>query len=294
MNNLKKVILVTGASSGIGLRTSELLAKNNFNIIASMRDINGKNSDKAEELNKLGADISVIELDVSSCSSVEKAIKAIIKKYDCIDVVINNAGIMNVGLAEGFTIKQLEKQMNVNYIGVARLFRETLPYMRKRKKGLFVTISSIAGRIVFPFLSTYNPSKFAVEALAEIYRYELSPFNIDSIIIEPGPFATDLVKNSPRPENVDVLKDYGTLASAADQTMQHFKQFMKNNPECDPSLVSEKILELINIEYGKRPLRTTCGVDYGVSEVNKITEKYQFEILKQMDLEDLIPKKESG
>ena len=291
MNSSKKVVLVTGASSGFGKLIVELLSKNGIQAIATMRDIRGKNSKAAEKLNNFNKNITIEELDVTNLESIKKAIKNTINVFNKIDVVVNNAGIMNVGLAEGFSIPQLEKQMNVNYIGVARIFKEVIPYMKPNKSGLFITISSIAGRILFPFLSTYNPSKFAVEALAEIYRYELSSFNIDSIIVEPGPFPTELIKNSPRPNDTECLKDYGELANAADQTMKNFKEFMKDNPDCDSNLVSNAILNLIKLPYGKRPLRTVCGIDYGVKEINDLTERFQLSILKQMGLEHLIPNK---
>ncbi len=291
MSKSNKTVLITGSSTGIGKLAAELLAKNDFQVIATMRDVDGKNSAVARELSSSGSNISVEELDVSSCKSVRNAITNIIKKFQHLDVIVNNAGIMNVGLAEGFTIDQLRHQMNVNYLGVARLFREALPYMKKRKDGLFITISSIAGRVCFPFLSTYNPSKFAVEALAEIYRYELSPFNIDSVIVEPGPFSTSLINNSPRPEDTERLDSYGDLAQAADQVMKSFQQFMNDNPDCDPALVADTILKLINMSYGERPMRTTCGVDYGVGEINAFTEKYQLELMNQMELGHLIPQK---
>ena len=290
MSNKNKVILVTGASSGFGKLIVELLTKSDFCVIATMRDINGKNSKVANEIDQLAKNVNVEELDVSCSNSVKKAITNTIKNYGQIDVLVNNAGIMNVGLAQGFTISQLEKQMNVNYIGVARIFKEVLPYMKEKNDGLFITISSIAGRIIFPFLSTYNPSKFAVEALAEIYRYELSPFKIDSVIIEPGPFPTNLIKNSPRPQDTECLKDYGELEGAAEKTMQSFKEFMKNNPDCDSNLISKEVLKLIRLPYGKRPLRTVCGLDYGVKNINSETEKHQLELLQQLGLSNLIPK----
>ena len=171
MLNDKKVVLVTGASSGFGKLIVKLLADNNLNVVATMRDIKGKNLENAKELRKLGDHVMVEELDVTSTSSVKAAITNTLIKLKRIDVVVNNAGIMNVGLAEGFTVEQLNHQMDVNYLGVARLFKEVLPHMKSRKDGLFITISSVAGRIIFPFLSTYNPSKYAVEALAEVYRY---------------------------------------------------------------------------------------------------------------------------
>ncbi len=288
MNDLKKIILITGSSSGIGKSTVELLSKQGFQVIASMRNIK-KNSNVVRQLKNLGDNVIIVELDVSSCISIKKAFEKILKKFGKIDVIVNNAGIMNVGLAEGFAISQLEKQMNVNYLGVARIFKQSLPYMKKRKNGLYITISSIAGRIVFPHLSTYNPSKFAVEALAEIYRYELSQFKIDSVIVEPGPFATDLIDNSPKPEDTKVLESYGELRNAPIKAMNYYKEFMKDKPECNPKLVSDSILKLINTDYGKRPLRTTCGIDFGVNKINNEIEKYQYELLKEMGMENFIP-----
>ncbi len=290
MNNTNRVVLITGASSGFGKLIVETLSNNNFQVVATMRDINGKNFKVANELDRSSKNIVVEELDVTSSESIKNAITNSINNFNKIDVIVNNAGIMNVGLAEGFTISQLEKQMDVNYIGVARIFKEALPYMKKNNNGLFITISSIAGRIIFPFLSTYNPSKFAVEALAEIYRYELSPFNIDSVIIEPGPFPTNLIKNSPRPKDTKCLEDYGELANAAEQTMKNFQEFMKNNPDCNSNLISEAVIRTINLPYGKRPLRTVCGLDYGVKDINCYTEEHQLALLKQMGLESLIPK----
>lgn len=290
MHNSNKVVLITGASSGFGKLIVELLSKNQIKVIATMRDLRGKNSQVAKELSNLSKNITIEELDVSSTKSIEKAVNNTINKFNKIDVLINNAGIMNVGLAEGFTIAQLEKQMDVNYIGIARIFKEVIPHMRKNNGGLFITISSIAGRIIFPFLSTYNPSKFAVEALAEIYRYELSPFKIDSVIIEPGPFPTDLIKNAPHPDDTECLKNYGNLSNAAEHTMKNFQEFMKNNPDCDSNLVSNAVLNLINLPYGKRPMRTVCGLDYGVKEINSFNEKHQYSLLKQMGLDHLIPK----
>lgn len=290
MNNVKKVVLVTGCSSGFGKLIVELLSNKKFVIIATMRNIKDKNSKFAEELDSLGSSVNVKELDVTNLKSIKKTVKDTIDEFNKIDVVINNAGIMNVGLAEGFTISQLKKQMDVNYIGVARMFKEVIPHMKKNKGGLFITISSIAGRIIFPYLSTYNPSKFAVEALAEIYRYELSPFNIDSIILEPGPFPTELIRNAPHPKDLHCLRDYGELSYGAQKTIQNFKEFMKNNPECDTNLVAKAVLRLINLPYGKRKMRTVCGLDYGVNKINEFTEKYQKLLLEQMGLEHLIPK----
>ena len=133
MDNTNKVVLITGSSSGFGKLIVELLSKKKFKVIATMRDISGKNSKVADELNRLGENVTIEELDVTCSNSIKKTVTNTINNYSKIDVLVNNAGIMNVGLAQGFTIPQLEKQMDVNYIGVARIFREVVPHMKKKK-----------------------------------------------------------------------------------------------------------------------------------------------------------------
>ncbi|HYE88408.1 MAG TPA: SDR family NAD(P)-dependent oxidoreductase, partial [Vicinamibacterales bacterium] len=194
-----------------------------------------------------------------------------------------------VGVAEGFTVPQLLEQMNVNYLGPARMFRAALPAMRAARRGLFVTVSSLAGRLLFPFLSTYNPSKFAVEALAEIYRYELRPFGIDSVIVEPGPFLTGLIDAAPRPADAARVEAYGELGAGAEMAMTGFKQMMADNPKHDPGIVAADIVRLIEAPFGTRPLRTLSGDTYGVERINEAAAAVQRELLTVMGLAHLDP-----
>jgi NAD(P)-dependent dehydrogenase (short-subunit alcohol dehydrogenase family) len=234
MNANKKVVLITGSSRGIGYAAARALHERGHIVYATMRAPGGRNAPAARELEALGDSIHVLELEVRDATSVERAVSEIVRREGRLDVVVNNAGIMNLGLAEGFTVEQLDEQMNVNYLGPARLFRGAVPVMREQGEGLFITVSSLAGRVVFPFLSTYNPSKFAIEALAEIYRYELSRFAIDSVVVQPGPFETGLIDAAPRPADQARLEAYGELAGAAEQAMAGFKTMMAGSPHHDP------------------------------------------------------------
>tara|TARA_B100000886_G_scaffold314306_1_gene251510 strand:+ start:95 stop:976 length:882 start_codon:yes stop_codon:yes gene_type:complete len=286
-----KVVLITGSSSGFGNLIAKHLSKNGFHVIATMRNTKGKNLKIAQKLKQLNKKIFIDEIDVSCSNSIKKTINRTINRFKKIDVIVNNAGIMNFGLAEGFKISQLEKQINTNYLGVARIFKEVIPHMKKNNGGLFITVSSIAGRLVFPYLGTYNPSKFAVEALAEAYRYELAPFRIDSVIIEPGPFPTYLIKNAESPQEKKCLEDYKKVTKSAKQILKYFKELMQDNPKCNSNLVSDAILKLIKTPFGRRPVRTTCGIDFGVKEINTFIEKYQKNILKQITLGNVIKDK---
>ena len=280
MNDLKKIIFITSSILDIGKSTVELLSKQRFQIVASMRNIK-KNSNVERKIKNFGDNVIIKELDVSSCISVKKEFKKILMQFSKIDVIVNNAGIKKVALAQEFVIPQLEKHMNVDYLSVTRIFKQFLPFMKKRKNSFYITISSIPGRIVFPHLSTYNPSKFAVEAQAKIYRYGLSRFKIHSVIVEPGPFVTDLNDNSPKLKDKKVLESFGELNKAPNIAMDYYEDFMKNKPECNPKLVSDSILKPINTDYGRGPLRTTCDIDSGVNKINIQIETYQYELSKR-------------
>lgn len=287
----QQVVLITGTSTGIGYLATQKLAGLGFKVYASMRGIDGKNAKFARELSEFSENISVVELDVTSQDDVDSVVSFILDKEGKIDVLVNNAGVMNIGLTEAFTVAQLQAQMDVNYFGVARLFRAVLPAMRARKQGLVVTISSLAGRLIFPAFHSYNSSKFAVEALAEGYRYELSQYGVDSAIIEPGPFRTELVGNSPTPKDETVLASYGEFADMPKAVINGFDAFMDEhkNGDCNPQIVVDDLVSLIATPFGRRPLRTVSGLDYGTRDLNKMTEEFQAGVLAAMELEHLNP-----
>lgn len=190
-----KVAIVTGSSSGIGYATSLLLARNRFHTYATMRNIE-KSADIQEIANKERLPLQVIQLDVNDDASIRNSIKRVERENERIDVLVNNAGYGLVGAFEDLSVEEIKSQFETNFFGVIRLTQQVLPIMRKQKSGTIVNVSSGAGRIGFPGMSAYVSSKFALEGLSESMSYELEPFGIKVIIIEPGVIRTNFKKNS--------------------------------------------------------------------------------------------------
>ncbi len=190
-----KVAIVTGSSSGIGYATSLLLARNRFHTYATMRNTE-KSADIQEIANKEKLPLQVIQLDVNDDASIRNSIKRVERENERIDVLVNNAGYGLVGAFEDLSVEEIKSQFETNFFGVIRLTQQVLPIMRKQKSGTIVNVSSGAGRIGFPGMSAYVSSKFALEGLSESMSYELEPFGIKVVIIEPGVIRTNFKKNS--------------------------------------------------------------------------------------------------
>jgi len=187
---MEKVALVTGSSSGIGFETALALARENYFTYASMR--NTSKAGKIQEIaKKENLNLKVIELDIDKEDSIKSAVKKIQEQKGRIDVLVNNAGYGLFGCLEDITMEELKAQFQTNFFGVVSLIQEIAPIMRKQGSGIIVNVSSVAGRIGFPGTPAYISSKFALEGLSECMRYELSPFGIKTIIIEPGVIQTN-------------------------------------------------------------------------------------------------------
>jgi NAD(P)-dependent dehydrogenase (short-subunit alcohol dehydrogenase family) len=187
---MEKVALVTGSSSGIGFETALALARENYFTYASMR--NSTKAGKIQEIaKKENLNLKVIELDIDKEDSIKSAVKKIQEQKGRIDVLVNNAGYGLFGCLEDITMEELKAQFQTNFFGIVSLIQEIAPIMRKQGSGIIVNVSSVAGRIGFPGTPAYISSKFALEGLSECMRYELSPFGIKTIIIEPGVIQTN-------------------------------------------------------------------------------------------------------
>ena len=287
----QKVILVTGSSNGFGRLTVETLARLGHTVYASMRGSSGKNEAIRTELQQLAKDenlnLHVIELDVTNDTSVEKAVADIIENAGRIDVLVNNASVMSIGITEGFTLEQVQRQFDVNFYGAVRTNRAVLPHMRKQGQGLLIQISSIAGRVVVPFFGIYAASKFAVEAMSEAYRYDLSGWGIDSVIVEPGPFGTNLFETIPWPEDKQRLAEYTELAGAPESMIANFEKLTQSDDARDPQEVADAISQLIGIPTGERPLRTVVGIDFGVTGLNEAAARFQHGLLEALEMQQM-------
>lgn len=191
----KKVAIVTGSSSGIGFETSLMLAENGFTVYATMRDLS-----KSEKISKIAYDknlsIHVRQLDVTSENSVDEAISDIIKQEEQIDILVNNAGYGLVGPAEELSIDEFRDQFETNLFGVLRTTKKVLPIMRKNQHGIIINLSSTLGKVGIPTMSGYVSSKFALEGLMESMRYELEPFGIKVVLIEPSIIKTNFLNSA--------------------------------------------------------------------------------------------------
>jgi len=191
---MEKVAIVTGTSSGIGFETSLALAREGYFTYATMRDTT--KSDKIKEIaQKENLKISILELDVDDENSVKTAIAQILDQNQRIDVLVNNAGWGLWGCVEDVSVDEFKEQFETNFFSIIRLIQEVVPTMRKQGSGTIVNVSSVVGRIGFPASPAYISSKFALEGLSESLRFELAPFGVDVIIIEPGVIKTNFMKN---------------------------------------------------------------------------------------------------
>ena len=289
----KKVILVTGSSSGFGRLTVESLARQGHHVYASMRDINGRNAEASDQIRELAERenlaINLVELDVTDDVSVDEAVIEIIDRSGRVDVLVNNAGFGYMGPTETFTLEQIQQQFDTNFFGVARMNRAVLPYMRRQGSGLLMHVSSIAGRLTMPFMGIYSASKFAVESLAEAYRYELSSLGIDSVIVEPGAFPTSIFAKIGQPSDHSRLAEYGDLAKIPQQMGAGFEEMFSGDTAPDPQEVADAIAKLVATPAGQRPLRTLVGQDaQAATALNQVAEQAQEVLMGMLGLSYLM------
>lgn len=193
---MKKNVLITGTSTGVGLETAILFAKNGYKVYATMRNLS-KSEALKHKIEKEKLDIEILELDVTKQETITKTVEYIISKDKKIDILINNAGAGFAKTTEQATVKEIEWVTNVNYLGVVFTTKTVLPYMRKQKAGHIITLSSVGGLVGQPFNELYCGAKFAVEGFIEGLATYVGPsFNIKFSVIEPGGIATEFMKSA--------------------------------------------------------------------------------------------------
>jgi NAD(P)-dependent dehydrogenase (short-subunit alcohol dehydrogenase family) len=255
-----KVVVITGSSTGFGRDAAETLARRGYTVFASMRDCSGKNAAHKTALEELAKRENLLlfvqELDVSSDDSVEAGVKEIVKRSGRIDVLINNAGIGALGVTEGYTMAQWQRLFDVNLFGIVRMNRAVLPVMRRQGSGLLLHVSSAAGRVCTPYFAVYSASKYALEALADSYRYELKPFGIDSVIVEPGIHKTPIIEQFMPPEDSRVVAEYPSESNYSARVKAVFDGANASPDTPGPREVVEAFVSLIETPMGERPFRT--------------------------------------
>jgi NAD(P)-dependent dehydrogenase (short-subunit alcohol dehydrogenase family) len=254
-------VLVTGSSLGFGHLTARTLASQGHRVYATMREINGRNAAKAKELThwaaSSGCELEVIEMDVGDNASVNRAVASILGSNRQIDAVVNNAGISASGPLEAFSERQVELIYNVNCLGQLRVARAVLPHMRERRTGLLIHLSSTLGRVLPYMGGLYPATKWAVEGMAESLHYELEPFGIDVVILEPGAFPTTAVARGITPENEAVAADYANAVPLLEETLIPAPPPDYRLPDLQE--VADEVARLVSLPRGDRPLRCVVG-----------------------------------
>jgi short-subunit dehydrogenase len=253
---IQKVAIVTGSSSGIGFETSLTLARNGFHTYATMRNMEGEKSKPLTEVAKNeNLQLQAIELDVDNDKSVIDDINTIVEERKRIDVLVNNAGYALGGALEDSSMDEIKVQFETNFFGAVRSTKAVLPVMRRQGEGKIVNITSMGGRIAIPLSSSYHGSKFALGDLSESIQYELEPFGIKVILIEPGAVGSNFWRN------IKIAKSSSDSDSPYTQfgnkILKAYKEMEQNT--ISPSVVAKTILDAITSNNPQ--LRYVVGED---------------------------------
>src|SRR5467141_3789100 len=282
--NSKQVVLITGSSTGFGRLFAETLARKGHTVFATMRDPGGRNAKNASEIRLLAEKdslpIYVLELDVTDDASVEQAVNAAAAKDGSIDVAINNAGYYLSGLEEAVTTEQAQRLMDTNFLGPVRVNRAVLPHMRRQRSGVLMHISSGAGRVVVPSAGFYCASKFALEALAEAYSYELAGQGIESVIVQPGQYETPVFGNTVTAADEARTNTYGAVKEIPAKVNAALSSTAGNAQE-----VADVVLRIVETPAGERQLRYFVSPqNFGVDEINALSKQVQANVLEAFGL----------
>lgn len=292
----KKIIVITGASSGFGRLTGNALAKAGHTVYASMRQTTGRNAPQAADVEMFArennVDLRPVELDVSSERSVETAIRRIVTEHGRLDVVIHNAGQMVFGPAEAFTPEQLAELYDVNVLSTQRVNRVVLPQMRKQRAGLLIWVSSSssAGGTP-PYLAPYFAAKAGMDAMATQYARELALWGIETSIIVPGAFTsgTNHFAHAGTPADPNRVAEYesGPYRGYGRKIQEAFAAIVP--PEADASLVADAIVNVVSKPFGKRPFRVHVDPTQDGAEVAfAVMDRVRAEMLRRVGLAELL------
>jgi short-subunit dehydrogenase len=239
---MKKVALITGASSGIGESAAKLLHKNGFKVYGVARRI-----EKMKHLQAKG--ISVLSMDITHEESIQNCINEIIKEEGRIDVLVNNAGYGSYGAVEDVPLEEARRQFDVNIFGLARLTQLVLPYMRKHNYGKIVNISSMGGKVYTPFGAWYHATKHALEGWSDCLRIEVKQFGIDVVVVEPGGIHTPW--GTIAADNLRKTSGKGAYASIANKAADSTAKMYSSGKLTKPEAIGKVILKAVTARKPK-------------------------------------------
>lgn len=269
---MKNTVLITGASTGIGRATAMFFQEKGWNVIATMRT-----PDKEEELTQL-ENVLVSRLDVTDLDSINQTVQAGLEKFGKIDVLVNNAGYGAYGPLEAFPRENIVRQFNTNVIGLLDVTRAVLPHFRENKAGIVINISSVGGKVTFPFGALYHGTKFAVEGITEALAFELDQIGVRAKIIEPGTIATDFAGRSFDFQNDESKAEYQPMVKAILSGLDNI--LSDDSRVAPPSVAAEVVYQAAT--DGTNKLRYTAGYDAEIflSARTQATDEEYIETIK--------------
>jgi NAD(P)-dependent dehydrogenase (short-subunit alcohol dehydrogenase family) len=281
-------VLVTGSSSGFGEVIVRTLACAGYHVLATMRDAASKNRDTAQQLvawaHTTNRSLEIVEMDVTDDDSVNGAVARILDSGCDIDVVVNNAGIAAAGPIEAFDTSQMWQVLNTNAIGPIRVDRAVLPHMRARRSGLLIHVSSTLGRILPGSGGLYPASKWALEGLAESLRYQVAPFGVDIVILEPGSFPTPAVGRAMLPADDSIAREYAAMGAGMRRPAEPGPGYVLP----DVQEIGDAVRSIIETPTGERQLRYVVGPIFteGVNQFNQEYEATKLRLIEALKRPD--------
>jgi NAD(P)-dependent dehydrogenase (short-subunit alcohol dehydrogenase family) len=292
-----RVVVITGAGTGMGQLTARSLALAGHIVYASMRDITSRNADKAAEVRAFATehmvDIRPLELDVLSDDSTRAAAHTVQDEQGRLDVLMHNAAHMYFGITEAFPPEQILRGLETNVVGALRVNRAFLPMMRHQRSGLLIWVGSGSTRVVPPFLGPYTAAKAAFDSFAESISYETIKFGIGTTIVMPGIFVegTAHFPKAEFPADDQVQQEYLELYQPyLDRNEEASRGMTLTGQTPDVQGVADEIVRVVDLPAGTRPFRTT--IDYtGVGDVavNEAADRSRQQFIRRLTMADLLP-----
>jgi NAD(P)-dependent dehydrogenase (short-subunit alcohol dehydrogenase family) len=292
---VKSIILITGASSGIGKLSAQTLARAGHTVYADMRDLNGRNAAAVQELRVFAGeqhvDLRALELDVQSQASANHAVEYIYQEHGRLDVIMHNAGHLVVGPAEAFMPEEMARAFDINVLGTQRVNRAVLPHFRAQQSGLLLWIGSTTTRGGHPpFMGPYAAAKAAMDSLAVDYAYEVARFGIETSIVVPGAFTkgTSHFPNAGKPQDAKTVADYDTrYQGILDAVGARLSALTPD--DASPQAVADEVTRIVGLPAGQRPFRSV--IDFlgdGYQEVSVVADQVRIDFAHRMGIADLL------
>lgn len=282
-------VLITGIAGGFGKPVALALLAKGHKVAGSARRREGRNAETIAQLEAAGA--RIVEMDVTDTASTERGVGEAIAALGGLDVLFNNAGVGAYGIQELMSPEDMARVFDVNVTGVQRVMRAALPHMRAQGRGTVLYTSSLIGRIATPFYGSYSASKWALEAIVECYRTELSGFGIESCIIEPGAMPTAFFDGMVAPNDPDREADYGDFAHVPAMSAAGLAAMLDATPEQRPERIAEAVVALLEMPFGQKPFRTVVdhtGVGPQIERYNGVLHEVTRTVMTNFGIAEML------